>query len=110
MNSRRCCCRALKSMLEDFGSTIVNVRPLPSTKKAKKNPHWRNPMKVFSTMLAITAIFCAPQLLKAHDGWVEVAPAIVEKNQPATISLIQGNHANEHKSDRIAGKWDPKYT
>jgi hypothetical protein len=46
----------------------------------------------------------------AHDGWVEVSPAIVEKDQPATIALIQGNHSNEHKSYRIAGKWDAKYT
>jgi hypothetical protein len=28
----------------------------------------------------------------------------VETNQAATISLIQGNHSNEHKSYRIAGK------
>ena len=45
-----------------------------------------------------------------HDGWVEISPTIVEKGQPATISLIQGNHSNEHKSYRIAGKWDRKYT
>jgi uncharacterized GH25 family protein len=46
----------------------------------------------------------------AHDGWLEISPAIVEKNQPVTIALIQGNHSNEHKSYRIAGKWDSKYT
>jgi hypothetical protein len=46
----------------------------------------------------------------AHDGWIEIAPTIVEKNQPVTISLIQGNHSNEHKSYRIAGKWDQKNT
>ena len=34
----------------------------------------------------------------------------MEKNQTATIALIQGNHSNEHKSYRIAGKWDEKYT
>jgi len=51
-----------------------------------------------------------PQLTSAHDGWVEISPAIVERNQPAMISLIQGNHSNEHKSYRIAGKWDAKHT
>ena len=51
-----------------------------------------------------------PQPAIAHDGWVEVSPTIVEKNQSATIALIQGNHSNEHKSYRIAGKWDQKYT
>ena len=34
----------------------------------------------------------------------------LERNQPAMISLIQGNHSNEHKSYRIAGKWDAKNT
>lgn len=58
----------------------------------------------------IAVIFINPVPLFAHDGWVEVAPAIVEKNQRVMISLIQGNHSNEHKSYRIAGKWDQKYT
>jgi uncharacterized GH25 family protein len=51
-----------------------------------------------------------PLSIFAHDGWVEISPTILEKNQPATIALIQGNHSNEHKSYRIAGKWDQKYT
>jgi uncharacterized GH25 family protein len=54
--------------------------------------------------------FLLPQPASSHDGWVEVSPTIVEKDQPATIALIQGNHSNEHKSYRIAGKWDQKYT
>ena len=58
----------------------------------------------------IAIIFVNPLPLFGHDGWVEVAPAIVEKNQRALISLLQGNHSNEHKSYRIAGKWDPKFT
>lgn len=51
-----------------------------------------------------------PRAALAHDGWVEISPTIVEKNQAATIALIQGNHSNAHKSYRIAGKWDQKYT
>jgi uncharacterized GH25 family protein len=51
-----------------------------------------------------------PRAATGHDGWVEISPTIVEKNQAATIALIQGNHSNEHKSYRIAGKWDQKYT
>ena len=54
--------------------------------------------------------FFLPQPASSHDGWVEVSPTIVEKGQPATIALIQGNHSNEHRSYRIAGKWDQKYT
>jgi uncharacterized GH25 family protein len=55
-------------------------------------------------------LFLLPHLASSHDGWVEVSSTIVEKGQPATIALIQGNHSNEHKSYRIAGKWDQKYT
>ena len=57
--------------------------------------------------IALVAFHCGP--LAAHDGWVEIAPVIVERNQPATIALIQGNHSNEHKSYRIAGKWNAQY-
>jgi uncharacterized GH25 family protein len=55
-------------------------------------------------------IFFHFRLAVAHDGWVEITPVIVEKGQVATISLIQGNHSNEHRSYRIAGKGDQKYT
>jgi uncharacterized GH25 family protein len=51
-----------------------------------------------------------PRWASAHDGWVEITPTIVETGQVATIALIQGNHSNEHRSYRIAGKWDQKYT
>jgi uncharacterized GH25 family protein len=63
---------------------------------------------VFSLLIAVGYFNSLPVL--AHDGWVEISPTIVEKNQPATIALIQGNHSNEHKSYRIAGKWDQKFT
>lgn len=60
--------------------------------------------------LAISYILISALAASAHDGWVEIAPTIVEKNQSVTISLLQGNHSNEHKSYRIAGKWDQKNT
>ncbi|HTN72695.1 MAG TPA: DUF4198 domain-containing protein [Methylomirabilota bacterium] len=70
-------------------------------------------MKRFSKLLLISfcaLIFFRPQTAWSHDGWVEISPTIVEKGQVATIALIQGNHSNEHRSYRIAGKWDQKYT
>jgi hypothetical protein len=70
------------------------------------------PMKTFIKsgwqILSISTLL-VPGAARSHDGWVEISPAIVEKSQSATIALIQGNHSNEHKSYRIAGKWDPKY-
>ena len=64
-------------------------------------------LKIF---LLISAALISPRSVHGHDGWVEISPTIVEKNQTATIALIQGNHSNAHKSYRIAGKWDQKYT
>jgi hypothetical protein len=55
-------------------------------------------------------LFFLPVIAFAHDGWIEVTPAIVEKGQPVTIALLQGNHSNEHKSYRLAGKWDIEST
>ena len=52
---------------------------------------------------------CSAATVLAHDGWIEI-PALVEKGQPVTIALMLGNHTNEHKSYRLAGKWNPKYT
>jgi uncharacterized GH25 family protein len=61
-------------------------------------------------LLFIALLFFHPCMALSHDGWVEVTPTIIEKGQVATIALIQGNHCNEHRSYRIAGKWDQKYT
>jgi uncharacterized GH25 family protein len=61
-------------------------------------------------MSFLALIAFRPQTAASHDGWVEVSPAIVENGQLVTIALIQGNHSNEHRSYRIAGKWDQKYT
>lgn len=64
----------------------------------------------FVLMGFLAVILLQPQIAACHDGWVEVSPAIVENGQVVTIALIQGNHSNEHRSYRIAGKWDQKYT
>jgi uncharacterized GH25 family protein len=62
-----------------------------------------------STIFFVLLCF-RPQLVLSHDGWIEITPTVVEKGQVATIALFQGNHSNEHRSYRIAGKWDQKYT
>jgi uncharacterized GH25 family protein len=69
----------------------------------------KRPSKWPLVVLLILSFFQAPFAF-SHDGWVEISPTIVEKNQATTIALLQGNHSNEHKSYRIAGKWDSKYT
>lgn len=69
-------------------------------------------MKGYAPRPSVIWLFFALLLTEpgfAHDGWIEISP-IVEKGQPVTISLMLGNHSNEHKSYRLAGKWDPKFT
>jgi len=66
-------------------------------------PSWR----LSSATCSVFILFITATAF-AHDGWVEV-PAIVEKGQPVTIALMLGNHTNEHRSYRLAGKWNPKY-
>jgi len=66
-------------------------------------PSWR-----LSSAICGFFIFCITTAACAHDGWIEV-PTIVEKGQPVTIALMLGNHANEHRSYRLAGKWNPKF-
>jgi hypothetical protein len=71
-------------------------------------------MKFYSAtgilLIVLGLHYISSQSVAAHDGWVEISPTIVEKNQLANITLIQGNHSNEHQSYRIAGKWDGKNT
>ena len=62
-----------------------------------------------STLAFTLLCFSTPAAI-AHDGWIEITPAIAEKGQATTIALIQGNHSNEHRSYRIAGKWDQQFT
>jgi len=57
----------------------------------------------------LVAIFVFPRLVMGHDGWVESSPMVVEKGQPVTLILMHGNHSNEHRSYRLAGKWDAEY-
>ena len=73
---------------------------------------WKKNEKIFKTAFNkfSALILFYPPTASSHDGWVEISPTIVEKGQPATVALIQGNHSNEHRSYRIAGKWDAKYT
>jgi uncharacterized GH25 family protein len=68
-------------------------------------------MKVVWSFASIFSLlsFVSPPI-QAHDGWVESSPIIVEKGQPVSLLLMHGNHSNEHRSFRIAGKWEPKYT
>ncbi|HEY2989876.1 MAG TPA: DUF4198 domain-containing protein, partial [Candidatus Binatia bacterium] len=61
-------------------------------------------------LLFILVVHLAPDVALAHDGWIEITPSIVENGQPVTVALMHGNHSNEHRSYRLAGKWDLEFT
>jgi uncharacterized GH25 family protein len=65
-------------------------------------------MRIFSLVFCCALVGAGSAL--AHDGWIEVAPGLVEKGQPVTVALMHGNHSNEHRSYRLAGKWDVEFT
>jgi uncharacterized GH25 family protein len=71
---------------------------------------WSFRRRRLSVLVFALAVCISPGWAPAHDGWVEVTPTIIEKGQVANLALIQGNHSNEHKSYRIAGKWNWKNT
>jgi hypothetical protein len=72
-------------------------------------PSYRASLPLALTFALLHLLF-EPPAVTGHDGWAEPVPALIEKGQIASIALIQGNHSNEHKSFRIAGKWNPQYT
>ncbi|HYB40268.1 MAG TPA: DUF4198 domain-containing protein [Candidatus Methylomirabilis sp.] len=61
-----------------------------------------------AALLALLVLL-APGPGLAHDGWIEAHPAIVESGQSVSLFLLYGNHSNEHRSYRLASKWEPKY-
>jgi Domain of unknown function (DUF4198) len=57
----------------------------------------------------LAALLALAMPVEAHDGWLEAHPVLVERGQPVSVFLMYGNHGNDHRSYRIAGKWRPEY-
>jgi Domain of unknown function (DUF4198) len=57
----------------------------------------------------VAALLALATPVEAHDGWLEAHPILVERGQPVSLFLMYGNHGNDHRSYRIAGKWRPEY-
>lgn len=60
-------------------------------------------------LVAIGSLMIAAPAL-AHDSWLEASPVLIETGQPVTIQMFLGNHSNQHRSYRLAGKWTTQYT
>lgn len=50
-------------------------------------------MKSLIKLGIFAAVFAFAQPATAHDGWIEVSPALVQTNQVVTVWLLHGNHS-----------------
>jgi len=53
---------------------------------------------------AMTLAFTSPTF--AHDSWVQTNTHIVRTGEPVYVDLMMGNHGNEHRDFKLAGKVD----
>jgi hypothetical protein len=52
--------------------------------------------------LLIAALF--PTTTRAHDTWLHASPALVRPDDVVHVDLFLGNHGNDHRDFKIAGK------
>src|SRR5437016_14643512 len=55
------------------------------------------------TVLALSALLL-PAAAPAHDTWVQTNTPIVRTGDAVHIDLLLGNHGNDHRDFKIAGK------
>jgi uncharacterized GH25 family protein len=53
------------------------------------------------------AVLLAASSLSAHDAWLQVNTNIVRVGDAVRIDLMLGNHGNNHRDFKLAGKLDP---
>ncbi|MFM8378270.1 MAG: DUF4198 domain-containing protein, partial [Planctomycetia bacterium] len=54
--------------------------------------------------LALTVLASSPLHALAHDTWLEAAPRLVRPDDVVHVGLFLGNHGNDHRDFKIAGK------
>jgi hypothetical protein len=55
-------------------------------------------------MLAAVAMVATAAAAQAHDTWVQVAPRMVRPDDVVHVDLFLGNHGNDHRDFKVAGK------
>ena len=53
---------------------------------------------------ALMSAVCWPVAAMAHDTWLEASPRLVQPDDVVHIGLFLGNHGNDHRDFKIAGK------
>lgn len=61
-------------------------------------------------LLSVTGVLVLAQAAAAHDTWVEPNSNLVRTGDGVTIALKLGNHGNDHRDFRLAGKVKPEAT
>lgn len=61
-------------------------------------------MNRFRNVMAGVLLCVTPCVAVAHDTWVQVSAAMVRPDDVVHVGLFLGNHGNEHRDFKIAGK------
>jgi len=77
-----------------FRSTSARARLCPS-------PGEGQPRR---TIPAAVVLVLAAAAAHAHDTWLEVSPRLVQPEDVVHVDLFLGNHGNDHRDFKIAGK------
>lgn len=62
-------------------------------------------LKLFAIGTLATA--AAWSIASAHDTWLQVNAPVVRVGDAVFVDLMLGNHGNEHRDFKVAGKFDP---
>lgn len=61
-------------------------------------------MKSAIRLLACLCMAAMAAPARAHDTWVEATPAVVRPGDVVHVGVFLGNHGNEHRDFKVAGK------
>jgi hypothetical protein len=56
------------------------------------------------SVLVQACLICGAARVRAHDTWVQAAPRLVRPDDVVHVDLLLGNHGNDHRDFKIAGK------
>ncbi len=55
----------------------------------------------------VAALLALPMFLSAHDAWVQTNTNVVRTGDAVHIDVMLGNHGNDHRDFKVAGKLTP---
>jgi len=58
----------------------------------------------WAATVAVVLVAAATASARAHDTWLQAAPRLVHPDDVVHVDLFLGNHGNEHRDFKVAGK------